>query len=52
MAASPPMDRTKTEASEIPVSESYHSSETREHEFAEDLEFVAISEVWEGIHYR
>ena len=46
------MDQMKVEASEIPVSESYHSSETREYEFAEDREFVAISEVREGIHHR
>ena len=46
------MDQRKSEDSEVPVSESYHSSETREHEFADDLDFVAISNVREGINYR
>jgi hypothetical protein len=31
------MDQMETEDSEVPVSELYHSSETREHEFAEEL---------------
>lgn len=37
VAARPPMDQIETEGSEVPVSELYHSSETREHEFAEEL---------------
>jgi hypothetical protein len=50
VASPPPMDQMETEDSEVPVSELYHWSETREHEFA--VELVAISEVWEGINYR
>ena len=46
------MDQRRSEDSEVPVSERYHSSETREHEFADDLEVVAISDVREGINYR
>jgi len=44
------MDQMELEDSEVPVSELYHSSETREHEFAEEL--VAISDLKEGINYR
>lgn len=50
VAARPPMDQMELEDSEVPVSELYHSSETREHEFAEEL--VAISDLKEGITYR
>jgi hypothetical protein len=46
VAARPPMDQMELEDSEVPVSELYHSSETREHEFAEEL--VAISDLKEG----
>lgn len=48
VAARPPMDQMETEDSEVPVSELYHSSETREHEFAEEL--VAVADVKEGIN--
>jgi hypothetical protein len=44
------MDQIETEGSEVPVSELYHSFETREHEFAEEL--VGKSDVKEGINYR
>jgi hypothetical protein len=38
VACPPPIDQKEDEESEVPVSETYHSSETREHEFADDLE--------------
>jgi hypothetical protein len=39
------MDQMETEESEVPVSELYHSLETREHEFADEP--VPISDVKE-----
>jgi hypothetical protein len=52
MASPPPIEQMKIEGSEVAVSKSYHPSKTREHEFAGDLDLVAISEVREGINYR